>query len=145
YCFAPYSDTSASIVMKRILGNKQIVDVVSNDMKPIRSKDYSIKKVIDSYVGSHLVSRGKPSFSGFNYLKKFIDDAFLFYCKHQERYKSVYSRVMFPVSHIPPLFIKLLNPNIFWKAEFSDPMLYDIDSNTRNSEIDDPQLLAYLK
>src|SRR5699024_1066659 len=26
-----------------------------------------------------------------------------------------------------------------------DPMLYDIDSNTRNSEIDDPQLLAYLK
>src|SRR5699024_3046458 len=69
YCFAPYSDTSASIVMKRILGNKQIVDVVSNDMKPIRSKDYSIKKVIDSYVGSHLVSRGKPSFSGFNYLK----------------------------------------------------------------------------
>lgn len=145
YCFAPFSDTSASIVMKRILKSKNVVDVVSNSMGLIRSKDISLKKVIRPYISENKVSSSRVSFSNFYYLSKFIDDTFEFYSKNEGRYQNIYSRAMFPISHFPPLFIKEINPKINWIAEFSDPLLVDIESNKRTSTIDNSALMKYLK
>jgi len=145
YCFAPYSDTSASIVIKRILEEGKIVDVVSNNMDRIRSKDLSFKKVVQPYLSKTKVCKQNASFSNFYYLSKFIDDAFLFFVNNMDNYKNVYSRVMFPISHFPPMFIKILKPDIFWKAEFSDPLLVNIESEIRYAAIEDENIIEFLK
>lgn len=145
YCFAPFSDTSASIVIKRILQEQKIVDVVSNNMGLIRSKDVSFSKVVKPYISKSKISNGRPSFSNFYYLSKFIDEAFVFFAKNEESYQTVYSRAMFPISHFPPLFIKTLNSKVYWKAEFSDPLLVNIESEKRNAVIEDENLNKFLK
>src|SRR5699024_4856350 len=145
YCFAPFADTSASIVVKRILEEQKVVDVVSNNMNPIRSKDSSFKKVVEPYLSQTKSSNSKPSFSSFYYLSEYIDDSFEFFCKNFAKYTKVYSRAMFPISHFPPMFMKLLNPNLYWKAEFSDPLLIDIESNERVSIIKNEKLMSYIK
>jgi len=145
YCFVPFADTSASIVVKRILEEQKVIDVVSNNMNPIRTKDFSFKKVVEPYLSQTKISNSKPSFSSFYYLSKYIDDSFEFFCKNFEKYSMIYSRAMFPISHFPPLLMKLLKPELYWKAEFSDPLLIDIESNERVSIISHKELISYIK
>lgn len=52
---------------------------------------------------------------------------------------------MFPISHIPGLFIKIINPDIKWIAEFSDPLLYNIESTERQSSMKNDVLLRSLE
>lgn len=145
YCFAPFNDTSATIVGKRILEKEEIMDVVSNNMNLIRSKDNSFKEILDPYLAETYMSKSQPSFNNFYYISKYVDESYEFYSRNQERYKNVYSRAMFPASHIPPLFIKISNPDVYWKAEFSDPLLFDIESNIRESEVKADALMDYLQ
>lgn len=145
YCFVPFADTSASIVVKRILEEQKVVDVVSNNMNSIRTKDFSFKKVVEPYLSQTKISNSKPSFSSFYYLSEYIDDSFEFFCKNFDKYSKVYSRAMFPVSHLPPMLMKLLKPDLYWKAEFSDPLLIDIESNERVSVINNKKLMSYIK
>src|SRR5699024_9623715 len=121
------------------------IDVVSNNMNPIRTKDFSFKKVVEPYLSQTKISNSKPSFSSFYYLSKYIDDSFEFFCKNFEKYSMIYSRAMFPISHFPPLLMKLLKPELYWKAEFSDPLLIDIESNERVSIISHKELISYIK
>lgn len=138
YCAPPYSDTSASIVTKRILESEKIVDVVSNRMDNIRGVDKSLDYLVEPYISNNIVNQKNASFSNFYFLSTYIDKVFQYYCNNIEKYKTIYSRAMFPISHIPPFFIKLLNENIYWKAEFSDPLLFDIESNKREAYMDYP-------
>lgn len=144
YCFPPFSDTSATIVSKRILEENQIVDVISNNMSKIRKKEYSLKKIIRHLVGENKTSNNQASFSNMFYLNKFVDDAFNLFSKNLERYEEIYSRAMFPISHFPPLFMKVLKPEVRWVAEFSDPLLMDIHSNKRFADIENVNLVKYL-
>ena len=145
YCFPPFSDTSATIASKRIIENNEVVDVVSNNLSRIRHKEPSLNNMIKPYVGSKTVVNQPATFSNMYYLDSYIDAAFRFYLKNMERYQKVYSRAMFPISHIPNLFIKIVNPNIEWVAEFSDPLLYNIESTERFAEIKHEKLVASLK
>lgn len=141
YCFPPFVDTSATVVMKRILERKEIIDVVSNNLSTIRDKDYELSKVINPYIGRNIVNNSKASFSSMYYLSSYIDKAFETYLMNPEGYKNIYSRAMFPISHVPGLFIKALNKNVKWTAEFSDPLLFDIESRIRFSEINNEGIL----
>lgn len=145
YCAPPYSDTSATIVTKRILESEKIVDVISNKMDNIRGIDKSLQYLAEPYISNNIVNQKNASFSNFYFLSTYIDKVFQYYCNNIEKYKTVYSRAMFPISHIPPLFIKILNKNVYWKAEFSDPLLYDIESNKREAIFDYPLLSNILR
>lgn len=145
YCFPPYSDTSATIVAKRIIEQNQVVDVISNNMSRIRGKEESLKKIIDPMLGTHINVNVPASFSNMYYLNKFIDRSFVQFTDNIERYKKIYSRAMFPISHIPALFMKIIKPEVYWTAEFSDPLLFDIESEPRYSNIDNESLIEYLK
>nr|WP_263313479.1 glycosyltransferase [Mammaliicoccus sp. Marseille-Q6498] len=141
YCFPPFMDTSGIVMAKRIAKDDKIVDIFSNDMSKNRNKDYKLKNICVDKIDSHKMSHSPVSFSNFNAMSQFIDEAFLFYMSNKDKYESLYSRALFPASHFPPLFIKLHNPNIKWVAEFSDPLLLDIKSNERYSEIIDYDML----
>lgn len=144
YCFPPYSDTSATIISKRILKDNQIVDVVSNNMNKIRKKETSLQKIVKHLVGKNKISNTQASFSNMFYLNKYVDDAFSLFLENTERYEEIYSRAMFPISHFPPLFMKILKPEVRWTAEFSDPLLVDIHSKVRFTDIGNNNLVRYL-
>jgi len=144
YCFPPYSDTSATIIAKRILNNNKIVDVASNNMNNIRKKEPSLYNLIRHLLGKNKITNEQASFSNSYYLDKYIDDAFNVFSTSVERYEEIYSRAMFPVSHFPPLFMKILKPEVKWTAEFSDPLLVDINSKVRYSDIGNNNLVQYL-
>lgn len=145
YCFPPFSDTSATIVTKRIINKNEVVDVVSNNMNRIRHKEPSLNKMVKPLVGKKLIVNQTASFSSMYYLSEYIDEAVRFYIKNEENYSKFYSRAMFPISHIPGLFIKIINPDIKWIAEFSDPLLYNIESTERQSSMKNDVLLWSLE
>ena len=145
YCFPPYSDTSATIVAKRIINNNKLVDVVSNNMSKIRTTEPSLNEIVNPLVAEKVMVNTQASFSNMYFLNSYVDKTFKTYLKNIERYKVVYSRAMFPISHIPQLFIKIINPEVKWIAEFSDPLLYGIESDTRYSNIENEKLVESLQ
>lgn len=145
YCFPPFSDTSATIVSKRIIEKSQIVDVVSNNMSKIRHVEPSLNKMIEKYIGKKITVNKPASFSNMYYLADYVDVALRVYLKDIDQYSSIYSRAMFPVSHIPGYFIKIANPEVRWVAEFSDPLLYNIESEERHAEMANDGLINSLK
>ncbi|OZT76894.1 glycosyltransferase [Salinicoccus roseus] len=145
YCFAPYSDTSATIAVKRIIENRKPVDVISNKMYPIRSKDPTLSKAVEPYLSHSAIVDARPAFSNFKNISRFIDASFNYYSRNSERYENIYSRAMFPASHLPPLFIKMADPGIRWVAEFSDPLFSDIDSKERYVAVNSEALVEAVK
>ena len=144
YCFPPFSDTSATIVSKRIVEKEEIVDVVSNNMRKIRHEEPSLNNIIEKYIAKKVTVNKPASFSNMYYLSDYIDSALKMYINNIEQYSSIYSRAMFPVSHIPGYFIKKLSPEVKWIAEFSDPLLFNIESETRNAEMQNKGLVESL-
>lgn len=145
YCFPPYSDTSATIVAKRLVNNNEVVDVISNNMSRIRDEEPSLKKMVAPLVGKNVLVNQMASFSNMFYLNSYIDTAVLFYAENKGTYSKIYSRAMFPISHLPNIFIKIMDPDINWVAEFSDPLLYNIESIERHALIDNETLVNSLK
>src|SRR5699024_7420450 len=127
------------------INQNEVVDVVSNNMSRIRHKEPSLNKMVKPLVGKKLIVNQTASFSSMYYIYEYIDAAVRFYIKNQENYSKVYSRAMFPISHIPGLFIKIISPHIKWIAEFSDPLLYNIESTERQSSMKNDVLLRSLE
>lgn len=145
YCFPPYNDTSATVISKRLLMKDEPFDVVYNNMSQIRTKEKSLNNMISHLYDQRKMVNITPSFSSMYYLNNYVDVVFNFYSRNIDKYSSIYSRAMFPISHVPPFFIKLLNPKVKWIAEFSDPLLIDIESNTRYSALKNKGLLTALQ
>src|SRR5699024_10704588 len=113
-------------------------------MNKIRKKETSLQKIVKHLVGKNKISNTQASFSNMFYLNKYVDDAFSLFLENTERYEEIYSRAMFPISHFPPLFMKILKPEVRWTAEFSDPLLVDIHSKVRFTDIGNNNLVRYL-
>ncbi|SDL25452.1 glycosyltransferase [Lacicoccus qingdaonensis] len=145
YCFPPYSDTSATVISKRLIQNNKVVDVVSNNMNKIRNKEPSLNNMIKPLVGEKTIVNTQASFSNMFYLNSYVNKAFSTFLNNEDKYRNVYSRAMFPISHIPPLFMKIIKPEIKWIAEFSDPLLIDIESNIRHSDMQNEMFVESLK
>lgn len=131
YSFLPYTDTSANIVAKRIYEEQVSVDIIHNKMdRPI---DESLYCFIEDYVNNDILigSIGNPQ--EWKNMKLFLEEGSSNINKliKNGEYEELYSRAMFPVSHLLAFEYKMMNPSVKWTAEFSDPVLYDLDDNIR--------------
>lgn len=129
YCFPPYNDPSGIVAMKRIskeFFQKGIIsDVIQNNMDNIRTIDNSLSEFAEMFVGKQIEILTEPYFKPkfqILYAKKAYRMANKLNKKYN--YKEIYSRVMWPGSHFAAFFYKLKHPKVYWKAEFSDPVLY---------------------
>lgn len=131
YCFAPYNDTSGVILGKRIAERKVPADVISNNMSDVRTTDYTLNELSDPYIAKHYAINSKSSFSNYQLMNTFVQQG----AKklRNNTYKEIYSRVLWPASHL--LAWKLKTNNTKWIAEFSDPVLYDIKNKERHSKV----------
>lgn len=129
YCFPPYNDPSGIVVMKRIsedFFNKGIIsDVIHNSMNKIRKIDDSLMNFSEMFVDEKIQINAPQYFNHkaqISYAKESYKIAKQMHKKYN--YKEVYSRVMWPGSHLAAFFYKLRFPKTYWVAEFSDPTLY---------------------
>lgn len=130
YCFPPFADPAANVVAKRISQNRQIVDVVSADMSAVREIDSSTQLLVDPWVHNHHVVSGYPSFGSWSAIAEFAQKAVRVAGKS---YSSVYSRAFWSGSHVAGLLYKIKHPAVKWEAEFSDPMRWDANGDSRSA------------
>ena len=130
YYFPPSGNISGIVLSKRIIKGNNNVDVITT------SKGNSF---VDGFVENRIVldiaySKDSPK-AIFDFIEKGL--AVL-----DEDYEIVSSRSWEMSNHFLALEYKLKHPNVFWRAEFSDPLYHDIENkvNTKDKhKIDNPQ------
>ena len=144
YCFSPYVDTSAVVMAKRIRDHNVVVDVIQNNMDGMRAVDEKSNLITEKLIEDQILIDSRPSFDEWNPIKDFckkgmekIDEI----VRKKGEYEEIYSRSMFPGSHFLGFEYKIKYPNVKWTAEFSDPLIYDIKENLRNSPIKDREFM----
>lgn len=125
--FSPFIDASAFVATKRLSEINKLVgetiawDVVCSDMSNVRDRDkyFDMFFAHSKYVNKDMF--GKAYWNeeaqyqwGVAVAQKYIDK--------NEKYKYIYSRSMWAASHIAAYYYKKANPDVYWIAEFSDPM-----------------------
>src|SRR5699024_3432179 len=55
YCFPPYNDTSGNVMAKRIHESGEIVDIISNNMDRIRSRDDKLLNLVSELLDSQFM------------------------------------------------------------------------------------------
>lgn len=145
YCFAPYNDTSAVVMAKRVRERQDIVDAVFNAMDGNRDQDPSIRRISGPYVENEIATDTPTYFSHWGAIEAYCAAGMERIVELEHRkgpYERVYSRVMWPASHFLAATYKLHNPTTAWTAEFSDPAARDVQGKPRVSPLGDSDLLT---
>lgn len=138
YCYAPYIDTSGVVMSKRVRAMNKPVDLISNSMSKVRETDHELLKIANLHLGKHIELNASQSFANWKAIKQFSDltlDSVHQLVKSRKVYDELYSRAMWPASHIAAAVIKMKYPQMKWIAEFSDPILVDVSGKQRFEEI----------
>lgn len=123
--FSPYADTGAVVTAKRIRERAETVDVISGNLSRLRDKHLDNTLISSPYVRKHKVV--EPAFRAFASkaeVSRFLSKGLETYHEWVEqgaKYRDLYSRSMWPHSHLLAGAIKRTVPDLYWEAEFSDP------------------------
>lgn len=139
YCFPPYVDTAGNVMAKRIRNMNEVVDVIYNKMDRVRQKDEELNKLVDDLIENRFEISSYSSFSNWKAINEFCDLGMAEI--NEKKYDKIYSRVMWPGSHFLAFKYKMNNPNVKWVAEFSDPILFDVQGKKRESGIQDRKFI----
>lgn len=146
-CFPPFADPSAITVAKRMIERGQVADVVCSDMGTVRKTDESLMQMVDGLVNHTEVIAPTVSFSDWRSVKRFSLEGW----RRLENklggdwpYRDMYSRAMWPASHVIAGLIKTKRPGTHWIAEFSDPLSKDVQGGRRVGTIEDDELVESL-
>lgn len=140
YCFPPDVDTSANVMAKRILIDREMVDVISNNMNSVRSQDESFYAVVQRWIGHHHVIDTPTSFSDWNAISAWAEESVRVAQRRKSSYKRLYSRAMWVGSHVAAIRYKSQHPEVHWVAEFSDPLARGADGELRNGLLENNSL-----
>lgn len=134
YCHPPFVDTSAVVAAKRVFEFNQLCDVMCADMSSVRNVNPELIKIDEHLVRDSFVISTPITFGGWKGVDDFCTSVDALTSKN-EKYKKVYSRSFWPASHFAALEYKRKNPTVHWIAEFSDPVIFDIEGHPRKSDI----------
>lgn len=139
YCFPPYADTAAVVAAKRVREFGRPVRVVSNAMDKIRKQDASLQKIAGGLVRELSIQKTPTAFSSWPSISTFTAAA----VEQVERWSAdghtptwMYSRAQFTASNIAAAMVKRAHPDVFWVAEFSDPLAHDVKGGKRSAPVD---------
>lgn len=145
YCFPPYIDTSGNVMAKRVRDKGEIVDIISNNMSRIRQKDMKLNTLSEHLVDTHYLLDAKQAFSSWESISGFTEQGLEVLAAHPKTYRHLYTRAMFPQSHFLGFEIKVQQPDIHWRAEFSDPLHTTVTSDLRYAPIQDEDYMTRIR
>lgn len=133
YNFPPFSDASAVTVAKRVVDFDENIDVISQDLSKIRTTDIQLASLVEPFVECHYQVEGDPTFASWKGIANFAARSMIFLSEklRDGQYNRIYSRSMFPASHFLAAHIKNQFPDIYWIAEFSDPISHTVEGEKR--------------
>ncbi len=135
YTFFPYVDTSGIVFAKRIQSEiKENIVVITNQHVKNALRDDSLAQIVAPYLQKTIEIKTTFTYRDWKYFEQFIDEAFQSYLEevnNGQKFTKIYSRSMSVVTHLVAYKIKQHNPSIKWIAEFSDPILKEVDGNER--------------
>lgn len=136
YAAPPYSDTSGIVAARRVRDRKLPVDVISASLAESNEQDEGLREIWQPYVDQHYETPTRPVWIWGPGLAEFCTLALNrleTWTAAKGVYRTAYSRAMWIASHIAAALYKVRHPEVHWVAEFSDPLLRDIENNDRSS------------
>lgn len=139
YTFYPYIDTSGIVFAKRINQDiREDITIITNKFVSNARLDHSLDVLIKPYVKETIEIQSTFTYREWKHFEHFVEEAFNAYLMNVEKgvtYKTVYSRSMSVITHLVAYKIKKHNPDIKWIAEFSDPVVKDLEGNDKFVEV----------
>src|SRR5699024_8652832 len=145
YCFPPYNDTSGNVMAKRIHESGEIVDIISNNMDRIRTRDDKLLNLVSELLDSQFMLDGPQAFSSWGSIESYMYDGYRQFMNHREKYGEIYSRAMFTQSHFLGYEIKRRTPGVRWVVEFSVLTHKAEKAHQRYATIEDDEYIGGLK
>lgn len=149
YNFAPFSDPSSIVALKRALVSGEKWNVISTDMSNVRSVDNSLARLQLEAVAGHKMLEGPASWASWQGMEQFSEggwDALEELETVHGTQVELHSRAMWPASHFLGALIKSRRgADIHWTAEFSDPLSTDVQGAIRPGTVEDSPLLSELR
>ncbi len=138
YAFTPSSTTSSNVVAKRILSNKKNVNVISASLENVQ-KDFELEKLVDQFLLEKMVI-DVPYENNWENIEEFVQFG-MAKLEDKQIYTTIYSRAHPVHSHFLAYAYKIKHPQTLWKAEFSDPLIYNFNHQYLSSTINDENVI----
>jgi glycosyltransferase involved in cell wall biosynthesis len=148
YAFPPWADTSGSVAARRIHRRGVVDDVISQSLRARSERDLSGRVIAQEFIGEHVELTGKAVAFKWRAVERFVTGGMaqiVAWEATKGSYRSVYSRAMWPASHVLAALYKLRRPETTWIAEFSDPQQWDSSGNHRPAACAQGPLLDELR
>lgn len=140
YAFLPTNTTSSNVVAKRILESKKNVSVISASLNNL-DKDFEMEKLVDQFVLDNIVI-DLPFENSWDNISEFVKIG-IAKLENKQVYDTIYSRAQFVHSHFLAYAYKTKYPQSYWKAEFSDPLIYNFNQQYVSEPIGDKKVIDF--
>ena len=127
FLFPPSDYVSGITVSKRIIERGEIVDVLQ--ARPKDGLDSRFNECVGEYVDDRILVDIDCEVDWADCIFRFID---LGIGSIERDYESVYSRSWLMANHFLACEYKFKNTDAIWRAEFSDPLIYDLSNNVKS-------------
>jgi hypothetical protein len=121
YLFPPSSDVSGKVLARRCIVEEKNFDVLQAD---VDDGDYEFSNLIEEYMNEQIIIDidCNSSYPGciLDFVRKSMDEL-----DKRPTYKRITTRVWKLANNFLGLEYKIRHPEVFWSAEFSDPLLFD--------------------
>lgn len=145
YTFYPNVDTSGNVFAKRLCAEIQRPTiVVTNRYISNPPVDESLSVLVKPYLFKRIEIDSPFTYRDWEHFEKYIDGAVDVYKSEIAKgieIDTIYSRSMSVITHLAAYKLKKENPHLKWIAEFSDPIIKDVDGSERKTVIPNSWIL----
>lgn len=148
YCFPPFQDPSAVVGAKVLRTRERVVDVISANMTTRRENDPTLAALASRWIDRHDIIDTPVKFADWDAVSDFASKAFERASALQQlkgQYQTMYSRALWLGGHVAAALVKNHESQIFWTAEFSDPLARGIDAKPRAGALTDNTVTRKLR
>ena len=138
YAFSPTNTTTSNVIAKKILTDKNNVSVICASLDNL-NKDYTFEKFVNQFIIDKMVI-DLPFNITLENMMQFVEMG-LAELNKRPTYDKIYSIAYFTPSHLLGYYYKINNKDTFWSAEFSDPLIYNMNGDYQTPEIKDENLV----
>ncbi len=141
YAFSPTNTTTSNSVAKRILTEAKNVDVICGSLNNL-NKDYTLESVVNQFL-INKIEIDEEFQTSWESIKNFVNKS-MEELNQIPAYEKIYSRANFVHSHFLAIEYKLAHPETYWRAEFSDPLIYEFGKNKLSPPIEDNEYVSHI-